>query len=152
MPGYNRKWNPEEDDWPARSITFERLTERLDRKLPKHAEPTAIHREQVMGTDEYPVPSTHWIWNWQGKSISLNTVKGVEKICREEAERIGFKCVIIRSGVHAKTNQYAEDGTVLTEYNARTGTYTNVVADDDPHITVYMGFGLDQLMVLAPNT
>lgn len=74
-------------------------------------------------------------------------VQSVEKLCREEANDIGFTCVIIRSGIDTKTNQYNEDGTVLAEFNAKSGCYQNVVANDDPHITIYMGFGLDQLVV-----
>lgn len=70
-------------------------------------------------------------------------VQAVEKLCREEAKDIGFTCVVIRSGIHTKTNQYNEDGTDVTEFNAKSDCYQNVVADDDLHITVYMGFGLD---------
>ncbi|EAA33511.1 hypothetical protein GE21DRAFT_3862 [Neurospora crassa] len=145
----NRKWNPDKDDWPKRSITYGQLKYRLDNRAEKKGPPVVLHNTQDIGTEEFPEPVTHWIENWAGRSseVSLNVIKGTEKLCREEAKDIGFTCVIIRSGIHTKTNQYNEDGTVLTEFNAKSGMYQNVVADDDPHITVYMGFGLDELVV-----
>ncbi|KAK3400837.1 hypothetical protein B0T20DRAFT_405336 [Sordaria brevicollis] len=56
-----------------------------------------------------------------------------------------YMCVVIRRGPHAKTNTHAANGTVLTAWNERTGTYTNVTTEDDPHITVYLGWSLDEL-------
>ncbi|KAK1778711.1 hypothetical protein QBC45DRAFT_467002 [Copromyces sp. CBS 386.78] len=70
---------------------------------------------------------------------------GTEKVLREEAARLGLKAVIIRAGVHCETNQYAADGTLLTYYDPRTGRKRNKTAEDDPHVTVYMGKDLDSL-------
>ncbi|EGZ72466.1 hypothetical protein NEUTE2DRAFT_66145, partial [Neurospora tetrasperma FGSC 2509] len=96
----------------------------VDYLSPKKGSPVVFYNTLDIGIEEFPEPVTHWIENWAGCT---------EKLCREEAKDIGFTCVIIRSGIYTKTNQYNEDG-------------TNVVTDDDPHITIYIGFGLDELV------
>ena len=62
---------------------------------------------------------------------------------------MGFDVVVVRAGIHNETNQHATDGTLLTYYDERTGTKQNMTAEDDPHITVYMGYSLNRLVVVG---
>ncbi|KAJ4388332.1 hypothetical protein N0V85_007668 [Neurospora sp. IMI 360204] len=148
MSNLDRKWNPTTDVWPEETITFPELKHRLDNRPNRRGDPAKIyHKSPFVGTEDDP--AVYWMENWAGCSsnVSINQVQGTEKLCREEAKALGFMCVVIRSGVRSKTNLDKEDGTILTEFNVKTGHYQNVVADDDPHITVYMGHSLDELAV-----
>ncbi|EAA33512.1 hypothetical protein GE21DRAFT_3863 [Neurospora crassa] len=140
-------WKPE-DGYPTRGITLERLFARLQRKRGKLDEEVEFQREAPVSPD-YPEVKIFWAENWAGRSseVTMDRVRGTEKILREEAHRLGFQVVIVRSGVHNETNQYAEDGTVLTYVDQRTGRTRNLVAEDDPHMTIYLGYDLDHIVV-----
>ncbi|KAK3400842.1 hypothetical protein B0T20DRAFT_390701 [Sordaria brevicollis] len=55
--------------------------------------------------------------------------------------------VVIRAGVHNKTNRYAPDGTILTYQDSYTGKTKNDVGPADWHFTVYMGYTQDELII-----
>lgn len=94
-------------------------------------------------------PVVHWIENFTARSTPPDVARilRTEEICRDVARSLGFSCVIIRNGVHTRTNQHAADGTVLTEFNAHTGNVRNATAETDPHITVYVGASLNSLNI-----
>ncbi|KAK3505451.1 hypothetical protein B0T13DRAFT_391664 [Neurospora crassa] len=153
MPGFEipttRVWTPEQG-YPRRGTTVEKLFQRLQRKRGKAEEEEMEFQRESPPTAEFPNITINWAENWAGKcggDLTLNRRDGTEKILREEANRLGFDAVVIRSGVHNETNQYAADGTLLTYIDPRTGKKRNLTAEDDPHITVYMGYDLDNLVV-----
>ncbi|KAK3400839.1 hypothetical protein B0T20DRAFT_348176 [Sordaria brevicollis] len=155
MPNNNKKWDLK--FWPQRTMTFKQLKRKLDNRPDRQGPAVKIHRSNYQGTQEAPEPTIHWIEDWAGRSgqVDMNTIMGVEKICRDEVKRLNgeepytFNDVLVRAGVHTKTNLHDDNGTVITEFNPRSGRYQNKVADDDPHITVYIGYDLEHIAVVG---
>ncbi|KAK3400840.1 hypothetical protein B0T20DRAFT_451536 [Sordaria brevicollis] len=143
-----RPWDPEVDECPQRGISMSNLFAKLQKRRSKKAAKVQITKEGEFSPD-HPEIRIVWAENWAQRSseVSMSRVQGTEKIVREECARLGFYFAIIRAGVHSETNQYAPNGTVLTYYNEKTGRTENLMAKDDPHITVYFGHDEHNIIV-----
>ncbi|KAK3494197.1 uncharacterized protein B0T23DRAFT_403226 [Neurospora hispaniola] len=69
-----------------------------------------------------------------------------EEICREEADRLGLKFVVIRGAAHETRNIYI-DGRTVTVWDATTGRYENMQREADSHFTIYIGKNKNELLL-----
>ncbi|KAJ4388330.1 hypothetical protein N0V85_007666 [Neurospora sp. IMI 360204] len=76
-----------------------------------------------------------------GPQISMT-----EEICREEADRLGLNCVIIRGAAHETRNIYV-NGRTVTVWDASTGRFSNKQKEAESHFTVYMGRSNSELLL-----
>ncbi|KAK0663939.1 hypothetical protein QBC41DRAFT_202658, partial [Cercophora samala] len=63
----------------------------------------------------------------------------IESICRDEARRLGFRCVVIRSRIHYEMVRHDANGTRTISTIRRDGSRKPEVDPSDAHVTVYLG-------------
>ncbi|KAK3353922.1 hypothetical protein B0T25DRAFT_569103 [Lasiosphaeria hispida] len=89
---------------------------------------------------------------WVGKSLSDAEIGNpcklsfIEKLCRAEAMRTGFKCMVIRSPPHKGKRLRSEDGTQMM-VAMNNGNVNRAHQGSDLHLTVYMGENFSRCQV-----
>ncbi|KAK3334362.1 hypothetical protein B0H65DRAFT_566368, partial [Neurospora tetraspora] len=150
-------WDPETGYYPEKGFTVKQIYERSWRNREKPVDVPDFKNEiscfchESHNSADFPDISVYWIEDWGNNPAygedSFNRVKGTEAICRAEAAHLGFDAVVIRAGLHNKRNQHDAFGTIRTKNDPRSGRIVNDTTDADWHLTVFMGYDVDNLVI-----
>lgn len=138
-------------DFPLKSVSLEALVQKKAagrRKRYTGVQVWGTPKKMTSSRSKEPVTVTWIVDPTQDERYEPDgpQIATTEEICREEADRLGLKFVVIRGAAHETRNLYV-DGRTVTVWDASTGRYENMQREADSHFTIYMGKNKNELLL-----
>ncbi|EAA33508.1 hypothetical protein GE21DRAFT_3859 [Neurospora crassa] len=138
-------------DFPLKSVSLEALVQKKAagrRKRYAGVQVWGTPKKMTSSRSKEPVTVTWIVDPTQDERYEPDgpQIATTEEICREEADRLGLKYVVIRGAAHETKNIYV-DGRTVTVWDASTGRYQNMQREADSHFTIYMGRSKTELLL-----